>query len=197
MRDSDVPFQNYVRNVRLAFDKTCGQRRRQLGPDLVSQLSGRAWIITQEIDHERQHNQMALATWWRSTSWQEFQFPMLEHELKSSLFAFVALKVCLWRHGEKQSWSPTGSSNVPWRRPGRGEEESTVPSPWPLHPLVILFVLDKMMMMMMDVKSLWRTLRQRSYSKGKDKLYGSPAPSRSSKRKAADGSSCSSDKTTS
>ena len=143
---SDWPSTRRVANDAVSWGQTLS----------VSCLAGHG-SSPRKSTHERQHNQMALATWWRSTSWQEFQFPMLEHELKSSLFAFVALKVCLWRHGEKQSWSPTGSSNVPWRSPGRGEEESTVPSPWPLHPLVILFVLDKMMMMMMDVKSLWRT----------------------------------------
>ena len=42
---------DYVRRVRLAFEKTRRRRRGQLGPELVSQLSGRAWIVTQEIDH--------------------------------------------------------------------------------------------------------------------------------------------------
>ena len=42
---------DYVRKVRLAYEKTRKRRRPQLGPELVSQLSGRAWIVTQEIDH--------------------------------------------------------------------------------------------------------------------------------------------------
>ena len=52
--DGDITtFQDYVRKVRLAFEKTRRRRRRLLGPDLVSQLTGRAWVITQEIDHGR------------------------------------------------------------------------------------------------------------------------------------------------
>ena len=43
---------DYVRKVRLAFEKTRRRRRAQLGPDLVSQLSGRAWVVTQEIDYK-------------------------------------------------------------------------------------------------------------------------------------------------
>lgn len=46
-------FQDYIRRVRLAFERTRKKRRRQLGPELVSQLTGRAWIITQEVDHSR------------------------------------------------------------------------------------------------------------------------------------------------
>ena len=44
---------DYVRRVRLAFEKTRKRKRRYLGPELVSQLSGRAWVATQEVDHER------------------------------------------------------------------------------------------------------------------------------------------------
>ena len=52
--DGDIhTFQDYIRRVRLAFERTRRRRRRQLGAELVSQLSGRAWIITQEIDHSR------------------------------------------------------------------------------------------------------------------------------------------------
>ena len=52
--DGDITtFPDYVRRVRLAFEKTRRRRRKQLGPDLVSQLTGRAWVITQEIDHQR------------------------------------------------------------------------------------------------------------------------------------------------
>ena len=45
-------YADYVRKVRLAFEKTRKRRRCQLGPELVSQLSGKAWIVTQEIDHK-------------------------------------------------------------------------------------------------------------------------------------------------
>ena len=52
--DGDIAtFPDYVRKVTLAFEKTRRRRRRHLGPDLVSQLTGRAWVITQEIDFER------------------------------------------------------------------------------------------------------------------------------------------------
>ena len=46
-------WQDYVRRVRLTFEKTRSRKRRYLGPELVSQLSGRAWVVTQEIDHSR------------------------------------------------------------------------------------------------------------------------------------------------
>ena len=52
--DGDLStWPDYVRKVRLAYGKTRKRRRAQLGPDLVSQLSGRAWIVTQEIDHRQ------------------------------------------------------------------------------------------------------------------------------------------------
>ena len=44
---------DYVRRVRLAYERTRKRRRPQLGPELVSQLSGKAWIVTQEIDHRQ------------------------------------------------------------------------------------------------------------------------------------------------
>ena len=44
---------DFVRKVRLAWERTRRRRRRYLGPELVSQLSGRAWLVTQEIDHKR------------------------------------------------------------------------------------------------------------------------------------------------
>ncbi|CAK9101989.1 unnamed protein product [Durusdinium trenchii] len=46
-------FQDYVRRVRLAFSRTKKKHRKHLAADLVSQLTGRAWTITQEISHER------------------------------------------------------------------------------------------------------------------------------------------------
>ena len=52
--DGDLAtFPDYVRRVRLAFEKTRRRKRKHLGPELVGQLSGRAWTITQEIDHQR------------------------------------------------------------------------------------------------------------------------------------------------
>ena len=44
---------DYVRRVRLAFEKTRRRKRKLLGPELISQLSGKAWIATQEVDHQR------------------------------------------------------------------------------------------------------------------------------------------------
>ena len=78
---------DYVRKVRLAFEKTRRRRRRHLGPDLVSQLTGRAWVITQEIDFERLTKpdgaRYLVQFLWR-TSWRECQFRMLVLELKNS-----------------------------------------------------------------------------------------------------------------
>ena len=52
--DGDIhTFQDYIRRVRLMYEKTRRRRRKLLGPELVTQLSGRAWVITQEIDHLR------------------------------------------------------------------------------------------------------------------------------------------------
>lgn len=48
-----VGWPDYVRKVRLTFEKTKANRRQHLGPELVSQLTGRAWVVTQEIDHEK------------------------------------------------------------------------------------------------------------------------------------------------
>lgn len=44
-------WKDYIRKVRLAFEKTRSRKRKYLGPELVSQLAGRAWTVTQEIDH--------------------------------------------------------------------------------------------------------------------------------------------------
>ena len=52
--DGDVStFQDYVRRVRLAFSRTKRKHRKRLAADLVGQLTGRAWTVTQEISHER------------------------------------------------------------------------------------------------------------------------------------------------
>ncbi|CAE7726789.1 RE1 [Symbiodinium sp. CCMP2592] len=44
-------WQDYVRKARLMFERTPRKRRHLLGPELLSQLTGRAWVATQEIDH--------------------------------------------------------------------------------------------------------------------------------------------------
>ncbi|CAE7247762.1 unnamed protein product [Symbiodinium sp. CCMP2592] len=44
---------DFVRKARLAFERTPRKRRHLLGPDILTQLSGRAWIVTQEIDHSQ------------------------------------------------------------------------------------------------------------------------------------------------
>ena len=52
--DGDVStFQDYVRRVRLAFSRTKKKHRKHLAAELVGQLTGRAWTVTQEISHER------------------------------------------------------------------------------------------------------------------------------------------------
>eukprot|EP00435_Cladocopium_sp_Y103_P026888 s2772_g6.t1 len=52
--DGDIStFPDYVRRVRLVFEKTRRRRRKHLGPELVAQLTGKAWVITQEVDHAR------------------------------------------------------------------------------------------------------------------------------------------------
>ena len=43
-------WQDYVRKARLAWERTRKRNRRHLGPELAAQLSGRAWMITQELD---------------------------------------------------------------------------------------------------------------------------------------------------
>ena len=46
-------WNDFLRRVRLAFEKTSRKKRHLLGPEVVGQLSGRAWVVTQEIDHRR------------------------------------------------------------------------------------------------------------------------------------------------
>ena len=43
---------DYVRKVRLQFEKTRRRRRKYLGPELVSEVTGRAWTVTQEVEHD-------------------------------------------------------------------------------------------------------------------------------------------------
>eukprot|EP00439_Symbiodinium_sp_Y106_P000212 s7495_g1.t1 len=42
---------DYTRRVRLAFERTPRRKRHVLAPEMVSQLHGRAWWTTQDIDH--------------------------------------------------------------------------------------------------------------------------------------------------
>ncbi|CAE7725645.1 RE2 [Symbiodinium sp. CCMP2592] len=44
---------DFLRCVRLAFEKTSRRKRHLLGPEIVGQLSGRAWVVTQELDHRQ------------------------------------------------------------------------------------------------------------------------------------------------
>ncbi|CAE7470265.1 unnamed protein product [Symbiodinium sp. CCMP2592] len=44
---------DFLRCVRLAFEKTARRKRHLLGPEIVGQLSGRAWVVTQELDHRQ------------------------------------------------------------------------------------------------------------------------------------------------
>ena len=44
---------DYIRRVRLTYEKTRHRKRKYLGPELAAQLTGRAWVVTQEIDHRR------------------------------------------------------------------------------------------------------------------------------------------------
>ena len=43
---------DYTRKVRLQFEKTPAHKRKHLGPDLASRLTGRAWAVTPSLDHE-------------------------------------------------------------------------------------------------------------------------------------------------
>ena len=44
---------DFVRRVRLLYEKTPRKKRRQLGPSIVSQLRERAWTITQDVCHQK------------------------------------------------------------------------------------------------------------------------------------------------
>ena len=46
-------YPDFMRRVRLSFERTPRKKRHLLGPEVVAQLSGRAWIITQHLDHRR------------------------------------------------------------------------------------------------------------------------------------------------
>ena len=42
---------DFVRKARLAFERTPRKKRHLIAPDILAQLTGRAWIVTQEVDH--------------------------------------------------------------------------------------------------------------------------------------------------
>ncbi|CAE7373259.1 RE1 [Symbiodinium necroappetens] len=44
-------YPDFMRRVRLAFERTPRKKRHLLGPEVVAQLSGKAWIVTQDLDH--------------------------------------------------------------------------------------------------------------------------------------------------
>ena len=44
-------YPDFMRRVRLSFERTPRKKRHLLGPEVVASLSGRAWIITQDLDH--------------------------------------------------------------------------------------------------------------------------------------------------
>ena len=44
-------YPDFMRRVRLSFERTPRKRRHLLGPEVIGQLTGRAWIITQGLDH--------------------------------------------------------------------------------------------------------------------------------------------------
>ena len=46
-------WEDFLRRVRLAFERTPRKQRHLLGAEVVGQLSGRAWVVTQEVEHRR------------------------------------------------------------------------------------------------------------------------------------------------
>ena len=46
-------WQDFLRRVRLAFERTPRKKRHLLGAEVVGQLTGRAWVVTQEVEHRR------------------------------------------------------------------------------------------------------------------------------------------------
>ena len=44
-------WQDYVRRVRLAYERTEKRKRKLLGAELVSRLKGKAWEVSVEVDH--------------------------------------------------------------------------------------------------------------------------------------------------
>ena len=48
-----VTWGDYARKVRLQWEMTASHKRRLLGPELASKLTGRAWSITPSLDHAK------------------------------------------------------------------------------------------------------------------------------------------------
>ena len=46
-------WQDYVRRVRFAYERTEKRKRKLLGPELVSRLKGKAWEVSVEVDHDQ------------------------------------------------------------------------------------------------------------------------------------------------
>ncbi|OLP80479.1 hypothetical protein AK812_SmicGene39106 [Symbiodinium microadriaticum] len=44
-------YPDFMRRVRLAFERTPRKKKHLLGPEVVAQLTGRAWVITQDLSH--------------------------------------------------------------------------------------------------------------------------------------------------
>ena len=44
---------DYLRKVRLQHDKTPEDKKKLLGPELVSRLTGKAWAVCAEVDYNR------------------------------------------------------------------------------------------------------------------------------------------------
>ena len=44
---------DYARQVRLQWEKTPSHKRKLLGPELASKLTGRAWAVTPSLDHKK------------------------------------------------------------------------------------------------------------------------------------------------
>ena len=50
---SPESWQDYCWKVRLQYEKTQDNKKRYLGPELASRLTGRAWAAVSGLDHER------------------------------------------------------------------------------------------------------------------------------------------------
>ena len=46
-------WNDYARQVRLCWEKTAKHKRKLLGPELASKLTGRAWAVTPNLDHQK------------------------------------------------------------------------------------------------------------------------------------------------
>ena len=102
--DGDIAtFPDYVRKVRLAFEKT---RRR-----LVGQLTGRAWVIT----HERftQPDGAGYLVEFLEEKLARVLVPDAGARAEELLVKLRRPQVCLWRPGVQRSESPIGSCSAP------------------------------------------------------------------------------------